>query len=564
MINRIEELESLLFDWEAGDLPAEGVARVREILRTDAEARAYYARHQALNAAMQLESDAGLTPVLEADSPVHLHGDAAGDTTATRRAPFPWGWMSLAGVALLACVGCVWFLLPPASPAPSVAGPAARPSTSDGRRNESKEATSHGVAILTRLVDVRWKAGQPGLQPGDALEPGIFAIEAGHAQIEFFSGATVIVEGPAELQLQSASLARVRSGRLRAQVPPAARGFSLEVDDMKVVDLGTEFALSVSDEGASVQVFDGEVELHQPAAAKRLLTAGQALTRTAQGGYKKSEVTPQKFVGIEALASRARGQNAARYQRWKAWSTALRRDPRLILYYAFDEQEAGQRRLPCSMTPRNRDLDGAIVGARHVAGRWGARTALEFKQPADRVRVHAPGEFGSLTFSCWAKIDSLDRWYNSLFLTDHYNQGEPHWQILDTGQLFFSVRWKPDHNGSGLHKHGATHRVVLSPPFWKPSMSGKWLHLATTYNAVTGRATHYLNGRQIHTAIIPEHLRVTTTRIGAASLGNWSSPTRPDAGFAIRNLNGSIDEFAVFSAALTPAEIKDIYDNGAP
>ena len=60
------------------------------------------------------------------------------------------------------------------------------------------------------------------------------------------------------------------------------------------------------------------------------------------------------------------------------------------------------------------------------------------------VRVEILGEFDSLTFACWVKIDSLDRWYNSLFLTDHYNQGEPHWQILDTGQLFFSVRHKAD------------------------------------------------------------------------------------------------------------------------
>ena len=34
--------------------------------------------------------------------------------------------------------------------------------------------------------------------------------------------------------------------------------FALETVDMKVVDLGTEFAMSVSEDGADVQVFDGD------------------------------------------------------------------------------------------------------------------------------------------------------------------------------------------------------------------------------------------------------------------------------------------------------------------
>ena len=37
------------------------------------------------------------------------------------------------------------------------------------------------------------------LEVGDALSPGILAIDSGFAQIEFFCGATVIIEGPAEL-----------------------------------------------------------------------------------------------------------------------------------------------------------------------------------------------------------------------------------------------------------------------------------------------------------------------------------------------------------------------------
>ena len=64
---------------------------------------------------------------------------------------------------------------------------------------------------------------------------------------------------------------------------------------------------------------------------------------------------------------------------------------------------------------------------------------------------------------------------------------EPHWQVLDTRQLFLSVRVGDGENGQG-------HRAILSPSFWEPSMSDRWLHLATTYDVEKKAATHYLSG----------------------------------------------------------------------
>ncbi len=52
--------------------------------------------------------------------------------------------------------------------------------------------------------------------------------------------------------------------------------------------------------------------------------------------------------------------------------------------------------------------------------------------------------------------------------------------------------------------------------------------------------------------------------IGNASLGNWGLPERDEPRFAVRNLNGSMDEFALFSAALSAEEIRKFYDEGKP
>ncbi len=551
MNTKFEELESLLFDWEAGSLDEQGTEQLREILRIDAEARSHFVQMQMISAAMQLESDAGLDLPLGAED--SLTPASAPRASQSPRRVFSTSFWLVSALSLLVCIlsGWIiyWQLLNDSAPLAGPVDPTAR--------DASKEATAQGVALVTRLVDVTWDADQPAVEVGDALPPGRFAIQAGHAQVEFFCGATVVVEGPAELQLDSATQARVRRGRLRAHVPPAARGFSLKVDDLTVVDLGTEFGLSVSPDGANVQVFDGELELHRPSHERRLLTAGQVVMRTAQGEYRDSQATPEEFVDIADLESLSKLQRSARYERWKAWSEDLRRDPRLVAYYTFDQTGDWERRLLSSLEPANGELDGAIVGAREVEGRWGAKRALEFKRPADRVRVQIPGAYGSLTLACWTKIDSLDRWYNSLFLTDGYEKGEPHWQIMDNGQIYFSVR--PAERGEEPVDYKA-----LSPSFWNPSMNGKWIHLAVTYDIGTDTIIHYVNGKVLSRHDVPAEQMPSTTRIGAASLGNWALPTMPDARFAIRNLNGSIDEFAIFAAALTADEIKEMYEYGKP
>lgn len=557
MTDPISELEELLLDWEDGTLGPAGVERLRQLLHDDPACRDRYADFLVLGGLLA-HAVGGPAPLPAAAQPStrqtsveqpatqfetgQLRPAAPSPAVARRQAARP---LIAVAVALLAMLTGRWLYL-------EFSGTG---SMSAGSAVAATESRAHGVAVLTRALDVKW-GDSPDLKPGDAIPAGRFHMEAGFAQIEFFCGATVIVEGPADLDLKSPVLAQVREGRLRAQVPPAARGFTLQLEDLTVVDLGTEFGLSVTDAGTNVQVFDGEVELHSADLPRRLLTAGQAIQHSGQG-FEEASVDTDEYLNIEKLASRTSDRVTEQFARWRQWSTEVRRDPRLIAYYAFDQTDNWQRRLESSLEPRNRDLDGAIVGARPVAGRWPGKNALEFRRPGDRVRVNVAGEWESLTMCCWVRIDSLDRLFNSLFLTDSYNKGEPHWQILDTGQLYFSVRPRE------LGTQGHADYKALSPPFWNASLSGRWIHLATVYDVPSAAITHYLNGQVLSHHHVPQD-KLSSTRIGTASIGNWSLPTRPEAGFAVRNLNGSIDEFAVYAAALTAEEIRTIFDHGTP
>ena len=139
-----------------------------------------------------------------------------------------------------------------------------------------------------------------------------------------------------------------------------------------------------SPSAADVQVFDGEVELQPSTETKQILTAGEGVRRTREGAYQKTTIVPESFLDIVRLEARASGQQLARFERWEAWSERLRSDERLIAFYTFDQPGGWERKLHSSIEPNNDELDGAIVGARRVGGRWQGKAGLEFKGPADR------------------------------------------------------------------------------------------------------------------------------------------------------------------------------------
>ena len=119
---------------------------------------------------------------------------------------------------------------------------------------------SANVAWLINAQDCRWSGKDQ--KPGREMRSGkVLRLEQGLAEIEFDRGARVILQGPSGVQLVSATTARLLYGTLTARVPAQARGFTVLSPSGKVVDLGTEFGLSVAEGGAtSVRVFTGLVE----------------------------------------------------------------------------------------------------------------------------------------------------------------------------------------------------------------------------------------------------------------------------------------------------------------
>lgn len=121
------------------------------------------------------------------------------------------------------------------------------------------------VASIKRTSGARWSAASDvapnrvtDLLAGDSVE-----LLAGHAELHFRDGAIVLLEAPARFTPQTSNSGELLRGKLTAQVPAEAVGFTINTSRVRVVDLGTEFGVAAEESGdTDVTVVSGEVELH--------------------------------------------------------------------------------------------------------------------------------------------------------------------------------------------------------------------------------------------------------------------------------------------------------------
>lgn len=422
-------------------------------------------------------------------------------------------------------------------------------------RLAQQEPEASGFAVLSESSGAKWTSDF-SLSRGDLVPGGPLTLQEGTIQLDLFSGVTVVVEGGTEFEVISPMELFVTRGKVRAQVPEPAQGFRIRTHTGDLVDLGTEFSLDVTPDHADVSVVDGKVEWHRGDELVRTLVEGEAYRHGLDGNDEEISFKEDSVRRITDVEKELLSQRKERRETWLAHRSSFANDPRLLVYYPMTGN-SGSRRELVDASPNHRN--GVIVGAHRTADRWGTdNAAIDFSPAGSRVRTVIPGEFESVTFYCWVRIDSVDRWYNSLFLTDGHELHEPHWQIMNDGRMFFSVK--------AVEERGKKDKyIAYSPSIWTPADSGKWMQLATVYDGKNYTTTHYSNGKEISRDVIPNGLRPDKVTIASASIGNWSEPRhRTDPEFAVRNLNGAIDEFAIFSEALSGDEIQTLYQLGRP
>jgi hypothetical protein len=412
-------------------------------------------------------------------------------------------------------------------------------------------ATSTAVAMLTRTVDAHWDQRMKPLRVGGALEPGSLRLESGLAQVVFYSGARVVIEGPTELQLVSRVEAVCPTGRLLLEVPPPARGFRLKTPQLNVVDLGTSFGIDATGGRTEVHVFKGKVEF-SAGVAKQSLGEGRAAVVQGSAPPRFMAANSGAFTPMFEFQQRLMASEAYRYEQWQFASAQLNQDPSLLVRLDFENPSSTDGTLH-NTAEKNRSVQEAtVVGCVRAEGRWREKLALEFQSVNDRVRLAVPGDFAALTLSAWVCVKGLDRQFNSLFMSDGFDPGTIHWLIRNDGVLGLTV-FGPEYG---------KFQILASLPVVTLDKLGMWQHLTVVIDGKARQVVHYLNGLPVSRRTLKFG---PPFRVGSAELGNWNARSGPNpAPPLIRNLSGSLDEFELFSRALSDAEVRELYAKGKP
>ncbi|MBI4661554.1 MAG: FecR domain-containing protein [Verrucomicrobia bacterium] len=512
----LNELCSALIDDVMTDAQRQ---RLEQLLAMSPDARRHYVRAMALSASlmdyageMQVEAAEGACQPAEAAS------------------PFPWRWILGTLSAAAAIVAAFWL----------------------GGFVRSGGASDFGqpeiVGHLSGVKDCRW-AG-PELPPGGPLQRGQRVdLAAGFAEITFDSGAQVVLEGPASLDLNSSWEAALRHGALTGNVSPEAMGFRVSNTAVDVVNLGTEFSMLAEKNGATeVFVLAGAVEVsprNLPSAAARrtLVLAEKQARRFARNGIVEVRDGEQK---LQRFLRKVPFERFARPARFVHWSFDEAKGTRIAAEIVGAPAESYEVEIEDSLPPAREDF--------HVEGRW--KRALNCD---GQIYAQAPlPDFASSPFrtvAFWIRIPS------------DANAGEAGPMLawaLSSGDGVFEVAWNrvPAQGAFGALRTSFGRGVVIGTA---PLRDGQWHHVALVISSVPRAAAktqikQYVDGRLDR--VSAKHFAKRAGASGAAGAtaliiaeGRLWIAGKPDEAGRI-GFRGALDELFVVDRALTQKEIR--------
>lgn len=513
--DRLERLISAHFD---GELTSEERAELDSMLLASSKARQIMLDHADFHGLLREQA-------MQADGVKWIGESAGSGRTKGRLATGSW-----VAAGLAASIAFGWWLLPKP--------PADQPSPITVTHPANDE-----VALLGIAIDVEWN-GQSYTE-GEALPKGMLDIRKGTLRLDFYSGARVILEGPARLELLSSNLARLDEGKLTAKVPPPAQGFTVLNGNLRVVDRGTQFGMSVAgSNNCAVHVFDGEVELQGevPEDTARKLFEGDGVS-IHEGRSTVITADRRSFADPVGMLRAAAKESDARWEEWRTKSRALREAPGLLAYFDFEDWDPSTMTLPNRASGANDSSNGSVIGCEELSGRWDRKGALGFAKTSDRVRFRTSGKCTSLTLMASVRVDSLPLDHNSLLSMAPGEVGEVHWKLDRSGRLLLGLRAAPELEYASWER-------IESPQVVTPGDFGRWMLFATVIDGERREMRHFVNGKEVAKTSLK---RPVPIKLGLANLGNFDSQTSDNG--MVRNFNGRIDEFALFNRALSAGEI---------
>ncbi|WP_442482125.1 LamG domain-containing protein [Aeoliella sp. SH292] len=452
-----------------------------------------------------------------------------------------WYGLSVIAASLLVVVGYGWGW--------NAGNEASRLTTSGRIQGTEPAAYLAAVATIAGGVDAQF---DEGVKLGSRLSPGRLRLNRGIAQIAFDRGATVVLQGPAELEIVDAATCQLVSGSLSADVLPEASGFSIAAGGVKVAERDARFGLKTSpDTFTEVHAFGGELNLidyRHPKDQQRRLAEGEALRWHAGENAEGIAPDPTAFVTNDKFQEAQLVQEQQSYERWLAYSQRWMNDPNVLLRYEFGE--AVDQSIVNTVNPASHGAKSQQKTARMVRGRWNGKSAMLFDGQTDLLTVEDAPELqinGDLSVAVWLRTRSYpsqgftrivgkgqgcDRNYG---LWMDYN-GDLLWQVCPDKDPERQEQWD---------------RCSLRT---RPLPVGQWA--LVTGVAEGKRLKIYINDELQVSVIAPTDFALTNHPL---TIGYYGDVPAHDQYFC-----GDIDELILLDRALAEEEIKEMYEAGNP
>lgn len=413
-------------------------------------------------------------------------------------------------------------------------------------------------ASVSDSVAAVWARITKPIGPGGRLPAGRLNLIEGAVELTFDDGAQVVLEAPVEVELVSASRLWLQRGKMVAKVPEEAIGFTVSTAAGSIVDLGTEFGVGVTDTGdTQVQVMQGVVALAAKSSGENVprltLTEGQARYIQAEGSQiSKLEFDEQAYL---------RNVPSSPYE------LAVMRD-RPFAYWRFDG--TGNAVESIGRVESNSPL-GSGVSLVGLAGQAQVGSAAaEFSGAHDGIML---SDLASellkrdFTLEAWVKpieipestgaMRILSNFYSSAGIRGGWGFGVADERFVGAQiprrVLLFTMH--------GVYDSISTQTMTF----------GEWTHLAVTVDS-RAQPAMYINGSEVIEFCrdwktnkdsykpIPKNANYTDVDVTSKNpflIGRH--PPIANEGNPPEAWHGSIDELAVFTRVLTPAEILEHY-----
>ncbi|MDO5580917.1 MAG: LamG-like jellyroll fold domain-containing protein [Planctomycetia bacterium] len=401
------------------------------------------------------------------------------------------------------------------------------------------------VARITDMINTQWSENERSFKQGQYIEPGKIVLKSGKARIIMENDTELILEGPAEFVINSPMSVYCNEGKLSAAVPKQAAGFEIMTPFGKFTDRGTEFAVSVNKNEARLDVIKGIVDTSCSSTLSiSPMIAGSSLKINQYGQMKKIDHEKARFINREQFQSELTQYVETKKSERLEETRQADSLPDLLVRFDFSQHRQtdqiensalqGKLSVPFAQLTDTGISEGPFFGS----------NACSLMKETSVVKANLACKPASLTLSARVRIDRLNKGGNALFASESYrsNQGGILWQILASGQLQLQIRQSNKEN-----EYFATERLE------DRDLAGTWSDFAAVIDHVYRKITLYLDGKKVYQGDWKQPVPILLDNITIGNISTASGKFKSS-----QSLSGAIQEFRVYSKALSEKEIRQI------